>query len=613
MTTSNLPRRTVVGAVLAASLVGSGMLAFAEDAPAGPCMTFTDKAGDSAPADASAVPAPEDDLDLTGVAFDTIDGKLLLSVYVKKLNVAPEYSFGDSFSVTFKHGSKAIKAYAYRYNPTQIGTALQAAYSQTGLRVDGSTKVKDIKVTYDQKASKVLFTVPLADLDKASGIPTAGAAFSTLAAEAAGDNIAFAEPWDTATAPKDLTYAVGSACGGGAAAPAAPSVAPAPAAPAPAAAPAGSGGDPLTDYPAADCATYKDPKGDAVYNNAPNDPDLDITAYTLRTTADALVAYLKVDKLGAKPTVTPLDGHRFYSDFTFNKHVFTVAASAFSSYGSSVRENAAKSGQVGPMAAMTVDSAGTGGDPGFTDAKVTAKFDTKASIVVLSVPLASIEKYGKAPLAGATLTAVAGRAGADTGVLILPTDNTKSAKPADDVYAIGDNHCFAAPTPPLSNFGAVTAQYGDSAAVAAKLVDGAGAPVAGKTVTFTLGTSKATGTTGADGVATASLAVTEKVGQRTLTIEAEGATVSVPFTVALEKTVLRASASQGNVTATLTDDDNQPVVGQPITFTSGAKKIVTKTNAKGVAKAGFAPGSTVKVSYAGAAGMYTAAATSAKA
>ena len=83
----------------------------------------------------------------------------------------------------------------------------------------------------------------------------------------------------------------------------------------------------------------------------------------------------------------------------------------------------------------------------------------------------------------------------------------------------------------------------------------------------------------------------------------------MPFTVLVEKTALKVTGSKGTVAATLSDDDKKPVAGQPVTFTAGSKKATVKTDAKGVAKvAGFAPGTTVKVTYAGAAGMYSAAA-----
>jgi hypothetical protein len=628
VSSTSLPRRAVVGAVLASSLIGAGLVAAsAADAP---CTTFTDAKGDSAPADAPMLPAGEDDLDITGVAFDTVDNKLAVSVYVAELNIAPEYSFGDSFSVTFKHGGKAIELYAYRYNPTDIGDGLSNFYDQTGMDVDGTAAATTMKVTYDEKASKVVFTLPLEDIDKATKTPTAGASFSTLAAQSSGDNIAVAEPWDDAAAPKDLTYAVGTACGGGGASvPTATLPTPAPSVePAPAPAPAAGGGDP-SKLPNADCFLAKDPKGDAhvLNGNVPNDADLDLTNMTLGSDAKNLYAYLKVDKLADGPQFH--DGHRFYVNFTFNKHTFTAAGSAFKNDGSAqLKDGLAQTGQVAHVTQLAVDGVSsatdpervTGNGPGFVESGLKYVFDAKTSTVTAILPIADLEKYGKAPAAGASLTSVYGGAYGDAYAVAQPADAIPDGATTPDTskvtWAVGDNHCFGAAAPaasPLTSVGAVKAQYGDIAPVAAKLVDAAGAPVAGKAVTFTLGTSTVSGTTGPDGVAKAALLVKEKAGKRSLVITSDDAKVAVDFTVAVEKTALKAAGGKGAVTATLTDDDKKPVAGQVITFASGSKKVTAKTDAKGVAKATGLPPGNIKVTYAGAAGMYAAASTTTKA
>lgn len=110
-----------------------------------------------------------------------------------------------------------------------------------------------------------------------------------------------------------------------------------------------------------------------------------------------------------------------------------------------------------------------------------------------------------------------------------------------------------------------------------------------------------------------SVAPSSVLPKRSLAIEAEGATTTIEFIVSLEKTVLKATGSKGSATATLTDDEKKPVAGQVITFTSGSKKVTARTNAKGVAIAKGLPPGNVKVAYAGAAGMYTAASTATKA
>jgi hypothetical protein len=259
--------------------------------------------------------------------------------------------------------------------------------------------------------------------------------------------------------------------------------------------------------------------------------------------------------------------------------------------------------------------------PGFVTSGLKYTFDVKTSTVSMSLPLADIEKYGKAPAAGATLTAVYASAAADSTTLSLPYDTVPdggSATASKLTYAVGDNACFgaaAAASPagsPLTNAGVTKAQYGDPAAVAAKLVDASGAPVSGKDVTFALPSSTVTATTGADGVAKAALPIKDKAGKLSLVLTSGDAKATVDFTVLVEKTALKASASKDAVTATLTDDDKQPVSGQVVSFTSGSKKVTAKTNAKGVATAKGLKGN-VRVTYAGAAGMYTAASTATKA
>ena len=624
MTTSRLSRRAVIGSLLSASLIGTGLLAFAAEAP---CMTFTDPKGDSRPSHIPTSPSQlaEDGLDLTGVTFESPGADLQVALHVVNLNVAPEYSLGDAYYARFKHGGKAVELYAFRYSPTEIGDVLALDAPQSGMKVAGKAVASKLKMTYDEKLEKVVFTVPVADLEKATATPAAGSALTELTAEAAGDNVLTADAWDTATAPKDMTHAIGSACGGGAApapAPVVPSSAPSPAPSAPPAPPAGAPA--AAGLPTADCFLTKDPKGDArpLNANVPNDPDLDLTGLVMQTTGTSLVAYAKVDKLAAGPSQST-DGHRFTFYFTHNKNVFAMAGSAYKNpVHGQIRDGAASTGQFSKVTQLSVNGLPLT-DPnsrtstGFVESGLKFTFDQKNSYVIATLPVADVEKYGKAPLAGATLSGVYVTSATDTDLVASQADaapdGATASAPGKITYTAGDNACFAPATPPLSSVGAVKAQFGDTAAVAAKLVDAGGAPVAGKDVTFTLGTSTATGKTGADGIAKALLLVKEKAGSRTLTIAAEGTTVTTPFTVLVEKTVLKAAAAKGNVTATLTDDDRKPVAGQTITFTSGSKKVTTKTNASGIAKAGFAPGSAVTVTYAGLADQYSASKASAKA
>jgi hypothetical protein len=644
VTTSHLPRRAVVGAVLAVAMIGGGLVAaFADDAPAaaGGCpATYTDPAGDSGLLDPSTNPAVgDDDLDLVAITHSVDGGVFTTAFKVAKLDPAgPLYAAGDRFAASFTVAKKAVTVDAER-------DFSGAGDTNGSVTVDGAAVTVPVKIVEDDKASRLSALIAVADLEKAVGAPLTGEAFSAMSAEARGFYPSNATPslgvlWDDATAPATAAYAFGGGCGGGDT-PAAP--APAPSAspstepsaqpsPQPSASPAPGGVPASGGLPAADCFTAKDPKGDAMLRAvnglpvdvaAPNDPDLDVTSLTLGTDAKNLKAYIKVDKLGDAPAYS--DGHRFYVSFTFNKHSFTMAGSSFANGEGAFRDGLNSTGQVAASTQLAVDGTTsstdpgrfTGPGPGFVPSGLKFTFDVKNSLVIASLPLADLEKYGKAPSSGAVLSSVYASGNSDyvASAIIVDTvpDGATGSAPGKLTYTMGDNHCFAPPAPPLSNLGVTKAQYGDVAVVAAKLVDAAGAAVAGKTVTFSLGASKASGVTGADGVAKASMVVKDKAGKRSLAITSDSTTVSVPFTVSVEKTALKAAGANGAVTATLTDDDRKPVVGQVITFTSGSKKVTAKTDAKGVAKAAGLPAGNVKVTYPGATGMYAAASTSAKA
>lgn len=636
MTTPHLPRRAIVGAVLAASLVGVGLVtAFAEGAPTCP-PTYTDPAGDSGLADPATGPVTGDeDLDIVAVTHSVDAGTFTTSVKVVQLyETGPLFALGDRFITAFTVAKKAVEITAER-DFSGVGS------SKASAKIGGTAVTFPVKLVEDLKASTISAVMSAADLEKAIGTPLAGQEFSAMTSAAraiypTNASPATAQPaWDTATAAATAKYAFGTGCGGGSApAPvtsAAPSAAPSPApspSPSPTAAPPAGAAPAAAGLPAADCFLAKDPTGDAVLSplvggpGLPNDPDLDLTSLTLGTDSKNLLGYLKVDKLAAGPAFT--EGHRFYLSFTFNKHTFTMAGSAYKNGEAPIRDGLSQTGQVAATTQLAVDGVSSATDParftgagtGFVPSGLKFTFDLKNSYVIAALPLADLEKYGKAPAAGATLTGIYASANADnfavaTGVDSAP-DGASASAPGKLTYAVGDNRCFAPPVPPLTSLGAVKAQYGDVAAVAAMLVDAAGAPVSGKTVTFTLGSSQATGTTGADGVAKAALLVKETAGKRSMVITSGDAKVVVDFTVLVEKTVLKAVGGKGGVTATLTDDDRKPVAGQVITFTSGSKKVTAKTDANGVAKATGLPPGNVKVSYPGAAGMYAGSSTTTK-
>jgi hypothetical protein len=171
----------------------------------------------------------------------------------------------------------------------------------------------------------------------------------------------------------------------------------------------------------------------------------------------------------------------------------------------------------------------------------------------------------------------------------------------------------------------VKTQFSDAAAVKAKLVSAAGAPLVGKTVTFTLAGKTATGTTGADGVASATLDPGVVAGTAYTLVaafagdsSAGAATVSTPFTVTVEATKLTLkvvkSGSARTVYATLKDDDGKALAGQPVTWYINGKKISTPTtNSAGqVVLKTAKPTQTVMAKFAGVSGKYAPVSVSAK-
>jgi hypothetical protein len=641
VTTSHLPRRAIVGAVLAASLVGGGLLAaFADDAPAGGCPSWTDPKGDSTTGQEPTGNASDANLDIVTAKVTTTADKVIAAITTDGMTAGAS-DFGDEFGVDLTVAGADLFLAADREADNQIGPPS----AHVGNYADPSVS-EPATVVFDVKTKTVTITAPVASLKAAAGADPAGKPATALSAYTA-DIVPGADlgvfTYDTAATKATVT--VGVDCGGGAAPVAtAPSAAASPGAspaaspgaspgPSPsetstATIPAGGSADP-SKPPLADCFLVKDPKGDAhtPNGNVPNDPDLDLTSMTLGSDAKNLYAYIKVDKLAAGPQIH--DGHRFYVSFTHNKHNFTMAGSAFKNAGSGqLKDGLAQSGQVAHVTQLAVDGVSsatdparfTGSGPGFVDSGLKFVFDQKTSTVTAILPIADIEKYGKAPVAGAPLTGVYGGSFGDAYAVAQPADAIPdgATTPATSklTWTAGDNHCFgggAAAASPLASIGAVKAQYGDVAAVAAKLLGADGKPVAGKVVTFTLGASKATGTTGTDGIAKAALTVKDKAGKRSLVLTSDAVKTAVPFTVLVERTALKATGGKGAVSAVLTDDDKKPVTGQAVTFTSGSKKVTVKTDAKGVAKATGLPAGNVKVSYAGAAGMYSAAGTSTKA
>lgn len=158
------------------------------------------------------------------------------------------------------------------------------------------------------------------------------------------------------------------------------------------------------------------------------------------------------------------------------------------------------------------------------------------------------------------------------------------------------------PLPPsgqaaLLYVGATRVQYSDAIELAALLTDAEGAPVAGRTLTFTFGTATFTGVTDATGVArvaaTAGIAPSEVV----VAVDYAGSSdvpalrITQAVTVEREDVLLSytgpsllGTAVPQNVSAKLVDPDSlAPLAGKTVTFTVGAVSVTAVTDANGVA------------------------------
>jgi len=172
---------------------------------------------------------------------------------------------------------------------------------------------------------------------------------------------------------------------------------------------------------------------------------------------------------------------------------------------------------------------------------------------------------------------------------------------------------------------AASGQFGDVQTVTATLKKKSdNSPVAGKIITASLAGGKAgSARTDSKGVARIRIEVKRNAGKTTVSATFRGDTsagsssASRPFTVVVEKTILKATGSKGTVTATLTDDDRPKatkMTSRIVTFTYSGKKVNVRTDRNGVAKlSGIKPGTTVKVTYAGVKSQYAASSATTKA
>ena len=164
----------------------------------------------------------------------------------------------------------------------------------------------------------------------------------------------------------------------------------------------------------------------------------------------------------------------------------------------------------------------------------------------------------------------------------------------------------------LTYTGDTSDDYHDAANLSAVLTaKSGGAPIAGASVAFTLGTQGCSGTTNASGVATCTIASLNQVpGSYTVMASFSGGTVggvayspstdSKPFTITKEETTLSyngdtviANGGMARMSAVLLEDGTTAIAGRAVTFTLGvgatAQTCSGVTDATGTATCAIAP------------------------
>ena len=223
---------------------------------------------------------------------------------------------------------------------------------------------------------------------------------------------------------------------------------------------AGAAGLPA-GYPAAGCFDFTDPAGDSHWlnSNNPTDPDLDILGVALERTATDLKAYIKVNKLGDGPS-SATDGHRYTLNFIFNGHSFAAAGSSYAHGSGSIRDGLASTGQAGGSNQLSVDAPPSATDPaaitgrasgglGYQKSGLTFTWDKVNSWVVVDLPIADIEKYGKGKFAG-KLMGVGASSAVDVYAVSQPTDSTETGNGTSAytrTWNVGANTCWPQPKP----------------------------------------------------------------------------------------------------------------------------------------------------------------------
>ena len=352
--------------------------------------------------------------------------------------------------------------------------------------------------------------------------------------------------------------------------------------------------------PRYNCAQYTDAAGDAATNPVSgglgdNDDDLDIKSVAYKTLNANLQVFIAVAKLDQAPTSlggTVYDTHSYSTSFTAGGKAIVLTA-----------------GESGPATAKVGGTANT-------LLKPTATFDIPHSNVVFT-----LSRTDLATVVGAPVTALTGLAAnsAASSSLGVPGFGADAAAPAatstQKTYSVGDNTCFT-PLPALLTLTTTNAVYTDLASVTATLKTADGAYVGNGQITLeapgrapivartnSIGIAAfifRNGLRAGDWVAHASFPGTPLIGP---------ASVSAPFVVTAESTVLSAVATAGAITATLTDNDKAPVGKRYVTFTVAGRRYNVLTDYNGHAVKKLAKGTVATISFAGVPSLYAPAKT----
>ncbi|HVF04914.1 MAG TPA: hypothetical protein VNA20_08750 [Frankiaceae bacterium] len=480
-------RRGLFSSALVSGLLLTAAVPFAGTAGAAACPAWTDAAGDASVGGHEEL--ADESVDITAVKVEASSMELRATLTVPKLGNVNNYLPGDRFELAMTAGGTAVALVADRDDVKQ-GNRVGA--------VVGSTYTKGGQAVYDITGHRVVITMPYTTLDTALGKPFKGLELKGLtgAVRGAFAPVSMSEALDSAPAPAALTMVGGRVCGDGHWGAAT-------------ILPVGPGTAISAERPAAGCFGVSDDKGDGRLPNVnpqvpTADPDLDILGVTLRATDRMLYAYLKIDKL-ENGGPARADGHRFSVDFTFNNHLFSVAASQYKNAQSQqIREGLAGPGLSGKMVQMSLDTP-SGTDVAYARANVTppyvpsdskAFFDVPNSTVVLGIPIADIQRYGGTRFHGASITGISARATGDfyRNSLIADTAPSTGAQPYS--WVAGENKCFSLPT----KLTLTTVKAGAVRNVVAKLTTN-GVPVVGEAVAFNAGGKRSAIVTDARGVA----------------------------------------------------------------------------------------------------------------